>query len=111
MKTLLSFALILAASWLPSAAFAESRRHVIVDCEWVAGYLHSIAVLRDQGAKESAMIVRAEALAKEKEWPDRLKAHVTQRIHLVFADLVSEPPYVLSSDYLHGCAAAGGNIR
>jgi hypothetical protein len=102
--------LLVLVFWPPSFASAENGGRILVDCAWVAGYVHGVAVLRDQGTSESALIERVEALVKAKRWPDRLKVHLTTRIHLMFADLAGAAPYSLSADYLYNCTVAGGNI-
>jgi hypothetical protein len=109
MKAIL-VAIVLLVFWPPSFASAGNKGHIMVDCAWVAGYLHGVAVLRDHGANEATQIERAETLASAERWPDGLKLHLRKRIHLMFADFQGDSPYSLSADYLYNCTVAGGDI-
>jgi hypothetical protein len=110
MSLMKTAALLLFVLWPVSFAHAGDRGRILVDCNWIGGYLHGTAVLRDKGTGETALVRRVEALADAEKWPDSLKHHLANRIHMMFADLRDTSPYALSADYVYNCTASAGDI-
>ena len=109
MKVIAGVALVLLTG-APLSASADPEDRILVDCNWMGGYLYGTAVLRDGGATETALVERAESLATAENWPNPLRLHLTNRVHMLFGDLYGSAPQDLSADYIYNCSTARGDI-
>jgi hypothetical protein len=103
-------AVLLLALATHAVAAAQRGDRIVVNCEWMGGYLYGTATLRDKGIDETFLNERVDRLAYAEKWPNELRLHVRNRVHLMFGDLKDTPPYALFADYVYNCEAAAGHI-